>query len=256
MLRNSQESYCLMTQLSHNLIILRKFRKLLFFYIYIVLLPNCPIIFSPQFSFSSFAQVPWAPSNRMVPSLIRFNRNVMARHREGAKDRATDGSNKKGVQLNDRGMVQQLLTGDEPFTVLCTWSSLNWLWIWQSMYDHEFEAGIFWISFLVYISSLLCYVKLENWRAAANLRQRTGSTYSTINSNWRRRTDRLKQIESDEVEGKKILVRESEQMWVWYRDKSDHSFEFSPRKITQYTRTSLKSAQMIVWIPRNDIIIL
>ena len=173
MLRNSQESYCLMTQLSHNLIILRKFRKLLFFYIYIVLLPNCPIIFSPQFSFSSFAQVPWAPSNRMVPSLIRFNRNVMARHREGAKDRATDGSNKKGVQLNDRGMVQQLLTGDEPFTVLCTWSSLNWLWIWQSMYDHEFEAGIFWISFLVYISSLLCYLKLENWRAAANLRQRT-----------------------------------------------------------------------------------
>ena len=33
----------------------------------------------------------------------------MARHREGAKDRATDGSNKKGVQLNDQGIGQQLV---------------------------------------------------------------------------------------------------------------------------------------------------
>ena len=46
----------------------------------------------------------------MAPSPILFSRNVMARHREleGAKDRATDGSNKKGVQLNDQGIGQQL----------------------------------------------------------------------------------------------------------------------------------------------------
>ena len=48
------------------------------------------------------------PSIGMGPTLKLFSRNVMARHREGAKDRATDGSNKKGVQLNDQGIGQQL----------------------------------------------------------------------------------------------------------------------------------------------------
>ena len=47
---------------------------------------------------------------------------------------------------------------------------------------------------------LLKIVRAAAAAAAASVRQRTGST---INSNRRRRTDRLKQTESDEMEGTK-----------------------------------------------------